>query len=982
MKQVKRTLAFTLALALLICGMAYPQTTAYAGDTTPELFSLKISYYMEDTQKPIAPSYEALLPASEEYSVDTPEIEGYSLMDSSQGTISGKLDKDTEIAVFYTYTAKEAAYTIHYIGRSITGLEETVLKTVTGTAPIDSVVSVPDESFEGYIREPADLSLTVTADGKAVKNVYYMVKTDPCIIFNANGYEIPIISEKPGTDISNQMQAVPEPERMGYRFTGWDQELPQVMPEEDFIINATWEPGTSTYTVLYWFENAEDDEYTLNKGLNEQREADTESQVTATDEDIEKGEITDAESPFYGFDYSYADTVQVQADGSSVLNVYYNREIWTVNLYNNPISDELTVVDCENLEWDLWQSFSGKYGSRLPDEFPSLEEQREYYTPLNPWEGRRFNGLICLPKSMEDSDNGEPGWDKINELKSFSYLTFEYESITGTHTAEIFPYFRYNENSYHISYYGQTLDLNGYELETYRVIPAIYSQATLTLVPPVGFQIEGSSVRTAATEEAMMEKDWTNIVSGATKISVQYYTEVRFPRVKNTLNFISQDEVVKQVEDVYYETALDEYLKFEPESSDPYMKFAGWYLNPDDFELMDPLASYKMPETDLTFYARWVPVDCTVTFDTRGGSEVEAQMVPRGSCAALPQEPVRDNYTFAGWYTADGDRWNFDKVITGDTTLYGAWKTVPAAQGYKVRHILRNDNSVIAEYTGQGLAGDTIAVRALNVSDEDYVTDSYVVPDALTKSITLTQESTNEEAFYYDMADLKDYTVSYCLEGTDQKLMEDKTVTGTKLNRVTELPPEIKDYLPVQEYVIADLTAGKENKVVIYYKELVDASLTVSKTVTGKLGEKDRDFTIEITILNQDGTPAEGSYPVSGDRYGQEDQITLDDEGQTEILLKDGQSVTIRELTEGDSFIVQEVSLPAGYQVTYDGVTKEKVTGTLTEQSEVSIVNNREEVPFTALDNGNGTGRILLFVSGGILAAAGGILIYRRRKSR
>ncbi|MBO4538998.1 MAG: InlB B-repeat-containing protein, partial [Clostridia bacterium] len=40
----------------------------------------------------------------------------------------------------------------------------------------------------------------------------------------------------------------------------------------------------------------------------------------------------------------------------------------------------------------------------------------------------------------------------------------------------------------------------------------------------------------------------------------------------------------------------------------------------------------------------------TVTFNSNGGSSVEAQSLPVGSLVQRPKDPTKDNYTFLGWY--------------------------------------------------------------------------------------------------------------------------------------------------------------------------------------------------------------------------------------------------------------------------------------------------------------------------------------------
>lgn len=72
-----------------------------------------------------------------------------------------------------------------------------------------------------------------------------------------------------------------------------------------------------------------------------------------------------------------------------------------------------------------------------------------------------------------------------------------------------------------------------------------------------------------------------------------------------------------------------------------------------------------------------VSTDCVVSFETGGGSEVPDQIVQYGEKVKEPEEPVRDGYTFNGWY-ADLDKtdlWDFSgDTVQGNMTLYAGWQ--------------------------------------------------------------------------------------------------------------------------------------------------------------------------------------------------------------------------------------------------------------------------------------------------------------------
>ena len=120
------------------------------------------------------------------------------------------------------------------------------------------------EEFANYEREPGqDMTLLVTADGKAVKKIYYTRIFYDRIVFQTQGSYIPPVYGNRGDDIREEMSRIPEPERPGYIFLGWEPELPETMPEGELTVHALWEQGESQYTVLRWMEHAEDEEYSL-----------------------------------------------------------------------------------------------------------------------------------------------------------------------------------------------------------------------------------------------------------------------------------------------------------------------------------------------------------------------------------------------------------------------------------------------------------------------------------------------------------------------------------------------------------------------------------------------------------------------------------------------------------------------------------------------------------------------------------------------
>ena len=107
-----------------------------------------------------------------------------------------------------------------------------------------------------------------------------------------------------------------------------------------------------------------------------------------------------------------------------------------------------------------------------------------------------------------------------------------------------------------------------------------------------------------------------------------------------------------------------------------YYFFKDWDL--DNLFYTDPDVLNMPVRSNLTFVAQWWPI---VTFDANGGvwSSGEAMRYVKIQTdtekVAAESTPVRNGYTFLGWYTAaDGGNWaNFEEKVNRPTTLYAHW---------------------------------------------------------------------------------------------------------------------------------------------------------------------------------------------------------------------------------------------------------------------------------------------------------------------
>ena len=67
----------------------------------------------------------------------------------------------------------------------------------------------------------------------------------------------------------------------------------------------------------------------------------------------------------------------------------------------------------------------------------------------------------------------------------------------------------------------------------------------------------------------------------------------------------------------------------------------------------------------------------TVSFDSRGGTDVASQEKMYGDLVDVPEPPTREGYVFTGWYSDENCAyaWNMETDTVYDSlTLYAGWE--------------------------------------------------------------------------------------------------------------------------------------------------------------------------------------------------------------------------------------------------------------------------------------------------------------------
>ena len=131
--------------------------------------------------------------------------------------------------------------------------------------------------------------------------------------------------------------------------------------------------------------------------------------------------------------------------------------------------------------------------------------------------------------------------------------------------------------------------------------------------------------------------------------------------------------------------------------------------------------------------------------------------------------------------------------------------------------------------------------------------------------------------------------------------------------------------------------SGSEDGSIVLKNELARRDLTISKTTAGNAVLKDDAFTVKIGLSRNDIVPVDGDYPMDG---AAETTLTVKN-GEATLTIRDGQTVTIKDIPVGTAYTVEETDERAqGYNIDASAYTSGG-SGVIATEAKVELKNVR-----------------------------------------
>ena len=529
---------------------------------------------------------------------------------------------------------------------------------------IDPGTSVEETCDVTFIWKDQPLAFTSTPISRTVHISWSDPANTRTIGFITNGgSEVAEISGGPGSAITKPA----DPTKTGYDFGGWYTDeaclkpfdfskYPQ-MPEtwsgkqKNLTLYAKWNPRNDTrYTVEHYTQNLTGNNYTLVK---------TEDMTGTTD-----GKTAAAAQNLTGFTPKTIQQVNIAADGSTVVKIYYTRNSYTIQFnYGEQASSEnvpitykakyestiyapiMSLEGYDFVQFEGFQSEGNNGGMKVTAGDMKFAAQWkpgtgityrvEHYTQNTAGTGYTLSG-----EDPVESRTGETGEVVIaaSLSRELTGLTFDHATVDGK-TVTQFP-IAANGRTVVKLYYNRndvTLTFDSQDGSAVSPITKKFGQSIPMPANPTktGYTFAGWYTNADCTDAARFT------ASAMPGENLTLYA--KWIVNKYTVTYVVDDE--RTTQQVEYGTEVT--LPAPPAEKDGY-KFDRWEVS--GAVMTD--SKFTMPDNNVTITAKWTANRYTITFDTDGGSAVAAMTQDYGSAVTAPAAPTKTGYTFAGWEPA------------------------------------------------------------------------------------------------------------------------------------------------------------------------------------------------------------------------------------------------------------------------------------------------------------------------------------------
>ena len=857
---------------------------ADADAPVPTTYTILINYQFADG-KQAAPSWSATVATGSTYvqDIQSPVVVGYT---PDQSVVHVNTSEAKTYTV--TYQPAEVEFTVKHYQQNVSNDEYTLADTETKKGFTESAVGagLAKTDYTGFYSLLYDTTTKIAADGSTVVEIYYD-RYYYLMNFNLDGgYGVEPIYARYGAAIN-----VVAPTKPGYTFTGWDKEIPQTMPAEKTTFKASWEIGTSGFTVVFWYENANDDGYSV---AGTYTPADVAPGTQKKSEDYKDQSFTGRDDKHFTYNTEKVETVTVKGDGSTVLNVYYTRNKYTLTFKDGNIKIVCGKVEHEHSHEQCCTK-TGWHISCNSKKCPVGYEHKHTRGGLFIASCYKISDLTITAKYQADihgnfpiKDGNDTIWWKVpqgtetygnsDEQRYLGSIdTMPGENITFTK--------KDSESGAKIYYYVETINgaagdttYNGRNYKQYKVIDLDYSgNVNLTyreeFHPITGFTQGDSNPHLPKDGEVKMQEN-----------NYLYYT-----RNSYNLKFYNYNAYVDgKGGSVQFEAPLKGY-DFTPEYPTNLEKnayvFAGWYTTPGCYEGSEAdLSTMTMPASDVILYAKWTPKTHTVktyltkdVLDDDGTPLQTCTKIPHGTAVENPPtDPTRDSYKFVGWFyisdTGEEKAFNFSMPVNRDLNLFAKWSS-NTLMTYTIRYVVIGEDGTEIEIasptTGSALAGTTKTFDAKTGTQLNKDYQSGYFPNVSSHSITIDIEDTskNEFTFVYVEKPEVEYTVKYLEKGTENQLADPKTVT-THDAVVTETFKQITGYAP-DAYQKQLVLAAEGNEIIFWYvKDDVHAPVHIIHWIQNIEGDGYTEYQSSTNLNGVIGTEySETPLNIPGFKY-------------------------------------------------------------------------------------------------------------------